>query len=72
MSSGPYDLSPTEAGARLGVSPWTVKRWAAEGHLGALRTPGGQWRFRQQDLEEFLARQVVDGSAPSAPTEVTA
>lgn len=39
----------------LGVSISTVRRWEAEGHIVALRTPGRQRRFRVGDLRAVLA-----------------
>lgn len=63
-----YDLSPAEAARQLGVSQITVKRWAKNGTLKALQTPGGWWRFSQTDLAEFIARRTQR----AAPQEATA
>lgn len=38
----------------LGVSISTVRRWEADGHIVALRTPGGQRRFRVSELRALL------------------
>lgn len=46
-----YDLSPSEAAARVGVHEKTLKEWARTGKVKAFRTPGGWWRFRQADLD---------------------
>jgi excisionase family DNA binding protein len=53
-----YDLSPSEAADRLGVHAHTLKRWARDGKIRGFRTPGGHWRFRQADLDEFVASRV--------------
>lgn len=49
-----YDLTPKAAAELAGVHHETLKRWAAEGRVGAWRTPGGWWRFRRADLEALL------------------
>ena len=40
----------------LGVSPSTVRRWAADGRIACQRTPSGQRRFLADDLERAPAR----------------
>lgn len=57
-----YDISTTAAAAQLGVSPKTVQRWADEGRLPVLKTPGGVRRFRQEDLDEFVRSLISAGS----------
>jgi len=39
----------------LGVSPSTVRRWAASGRIACQRTPSGQRRFFVDDLERAVA-----------------
>ncbi len=36
------------------VAPDTVAGWADKGKLPSFRTPGGQRRFRREDVEAFL------------------
>jgi excisionase family DNA binding protein len=48
-------LSVSEAARHLGVSLSTVRRWSDAGHLRGYRTPGGQRRFTQEQLDEFMA-----------------
>ena len=48
-------LSTAQAARELGVSLSTVRRWADQGHLQAIRTPGGQRRFSRHAIESFLA-----------------
>lgn len=38
----------------LGVSVSTVRRWEADGHLTARRTPGDQRRFLVADLRSLI------------------
>lgn len=40
------------------VNPKTVARWASSGLLGAIRTPGGHRRFREEDVVELLNRRT--------------
>jgi excisionase family DNA binding protein len=44
-------IGPSEAAALAGVDRRTIHRWTAGGHLtAALRTPGGQARYRRGDV----------------------
>lgn len=49
-------LTLLEAARLLRVEPRTLARWAREGHVPALKTPGGQWRFAEADLILALRR----------------
>jgi diguanylate cyclase (GGDEF)-like protein/excisionase family DNA binding protein len=48
-------LRMEQAAELLGVSAGTVRRWADSGRLACRRTPGGQRRFRRDDLVRHLA-----------------
>ena len=48
-------LTVSQAAAELGVSIATVRRWSNAGHLASYRTPGGQRRFTQEQLDTFVA-----------------
>ena len=45
----------SQAAERLGVSIATVRRWSNAGFLQGTRTPGGQRRFTQDQLDAFVA-----------------
>ena len=47
-------LTASQAAHRLGVSISTIRRWSDAGHLAGYRTPGGQRRFSEQQLDSFL------------------
>ena len=47
-------MTVSQAAEELGVSIATVRRWSNAGHLDAYRTPGGQRRFTQEQLDAFL------------------
>ena len=48
-------LSTAQTARELGVSLSTVRRWADQGHLESVRTPGGQRRFSRDAIERFVA-----------------
>ena len=48
-------LTVSQAANELGVSIATVRRWSNAGHLQGYRTPGGQRRFTQEQLDVFVA-----------------
>lgn len=48
-AAAPEWLTSAEVAPKFGVSPKTVSCWANEGRFPegtAIRTPGGDWRFR--------------------------
>jgi excisionase family DNA binding protein len=47
-------LTSAEVAERFGVDRRTVVLWAKRGRLRALRTPGGQHRFRAEEVEKLL------------------
>ena len=58
-------LTPGEAADLLMVSSAAVRRWAAEGKLNALTTPGGHRRFLPEDVKQFARQKniAMDSSA---------
>ena len=48
-----------EAARLLGVTIPTVREWERKGRLPAVRTPGGQRRFRVSDVQALLTRDVA-------------
>jgi excisionase family DNA binding protein len=57
-------LSVSSAARLLGVSPSSLRAWAAAGQVPHVRTPGGHRRFDVDQLVEWLAER---GGAPPAP-----
>lgn len=47
-------LTPGEAAALFRVDPKSVARWAQEGRIGAIKTPGGHRRFRESEVRALL------------------
>ena len=68
-------LSVGAAALRAGVTVDTIRAWEQAGRLRAYRTPGGQRRFRQQDVDallrtpEGLASSRAEIVRPVAPEE---
>lgn len=56
MTTGVWLTSP-QAADLLGVSLATVRRWADREEIPHWRTPGGQRRFDQGQLEQWLAER---------------
>jgi len=48
-------LKPADIAAALQVDPKTVSRWAEQGRIHSVITPGGHHRFRECDLDAILA-----------------
>jgi excisionase family DNA binding protein len=48
-------LTPGEVARLLRVDPKTVTRWANQGRITRVRTPGGHNRFRESEIRELLA-----------------
>ena len=55
-------LSLKQAAERLGIHPITLRRWADNGELPTLLTPGGHRRFAVADLDRF-AEPALDAAA---------
>jgi excisionase family DNA binding protein len=51
---GAIGFTVSEAATVLGVSTGSVRRWSDQGRLETTRTPGGQRRFSQQQIDAFL------------------
>lgn len=64
-----------DAARLLGVSVDTMRRWADEGVVTAYRSPGGQVKFRQRDVQELLTRRDTPSRirrAGEGPSDATA
>ena len=53
-------LSRRDVAQLFGVSVSTVTRWARHGLLPSVRTPGGQFRFRADDMQRAAAAGSPD------------
>jgi excisionase family DNA binding protein len=53
-NNSPLGLSTSQAAQALGVSLGTIRRWSDLGYLQSYRTPGGQRRFSQDQIDRFV------------------
>jgi excisionase family DNA binding protein len=53
-------LSLSEAADHLNIHPATLRRWADEGQIPVMRTPGGHRRFAASDLVRLTDREGSD------------
>jgi excisionase family DNA binding protein len=58
-------LTPKEVAELLRVTPRTVRRWAAEGHLQRVR-PGGRLSRYTPESVESLIRSTTNSEAPGS------
>lgn len=69
-------LTLSEAASQLGVHPTTLRRWANNGDIPTLITPGGHRRFAASDVARFArerrALRVVNGIAGLWATQALA
>ncbi len=71
VDSSPETLGPwlelSEAADYIGVHFTTLRRWADDGKVPCIRTPGGRRRFKQAELDVFMASlRQGDRSASTA------
>jgi putative resolvase len=55
MSETKRFLTGREVAALFGVSHSTVTRWARDGWLKAVRTPGGHYRFPTEETQALAS-----------------
>lgn len=68
--SEPDRLITTQEAARLlSVGPSSIKRWADDGRLPTIKTPGGHRRFRASDVESLRRDLSPDADASSNTDE---
>ena len=48
-------MTPSEAADLLHVTLTTFRRYCENGHFGFLRTPGGKYRVKRADVEQWIA-----------------
>ena len=52
-------FTPAEVAEMLMVSPITVRKWAQDGELKAVTTPGGHRRFKWADIQDFSKKREL-------------
>lgn len=51
-------LTPGEVAAMFRVDPKSVTRWAKQGRLSSIKTPGGHRRFKESEVRALLAGET--------------
>jgi len=51
-----------EVARALDMTDAAIRRWAREGLVDAIKTPGGQYRFRREALTQLLQGKHPNGS----------
>ena len=59
-------LTPHQVAQMFRVDPKTVARWASNGWIGSIRTPGGNRRFRESEVLALLAERAMPAPPPTA------
>ncbi len=71
INGSPLGLSTSQAAQTLGVSLGTIRRWSDMGYLQSYRTPGGQRRFSQDQIDAFLGSLEQQGADPVLERKVS-
>ena len=56
-------MSPAEVAEAFDVHPATVRRWAADGKIAAVMTPGGRRKYHRADVAQMLGIRADDLTA---------
>lgn len=59
MSDSGGHLTTQDVADQYRVSTMTVRRWVKAGHLAAIRLPGGQLRFKAEDVNAIAEQTGV-------------
>ena len=52
-------LTRSEVSAMFRVNPKTLAAWVRAGKLSGIKTPGGQWRFREAEVLALLEPEEI-------------
>lgn len=55
-------LRASDVAEIFGVDPKTVTRWAKQGKLPSVRTPGGHHRFFESVIRRIIADQIQESN----------
>ena len=55
-------MTPEDVANYLSISPRTVYDYAQKGKIPAIKI-GGQWRFREDDISQWLDNKLSSGSS---------
>lgn len=57
-------LTSGEIARALNMTDAAIRRWAREGLVESIKTPGGQYRFRREALARLLQVKSPNGTPP--------
>lgn len=57
-------MTSGEVARALNMTDAAIRRWAREGLVESIKTPGGQYRFRRDALSRLLQNGAAVASAP--------
>jgi excisionase family DNA binding protein len=60
-----------EVAEYLGYSTETILRWTREHKLRGIRMPDGRLRYRDEDIEAWLAARETEGRTPGEDVRAT-
>jgi excisionase family DNA binding protein len=60
----PRVLKVGDVAARLGLNPFTVRKWLREGKIRGVRmgSDRGGWRITEEEVERILREGIGDGT----------
>jgi excisionase family DNA binding protein len=64
-------LTAREVAERFRCSPDTVLRWTRKGKLHGIKMPDGRLRYRDDDIEAWLAARETKSRAPGEDVRAT-
>ena len=64
-------MTSGEVARAFDMTDAAIRRWAREGLVEAIKTPGGQYRFRRESLARLLQVKHPNGSQPPAERKRT-
>lgn len=56
-------ITSGEVARALDMTDAAIRRWAREGLIDAIKTPGGQYRFRREAVSALMRRHAAKSSA---------
>jgi excisionase family DNA binding protein len=58
-------ITSGEVARALNMTDGAIRRWAREGLLEAIKTPGGQYRFRRSAVANLIKTRRMPGGGPA-------